>query len=59
MESEFVKQNLVRSTTIYLIDKKWSEEYTKFLKSYKIASMPPIDNEKLLNDKGELLTNLR
>jgi len=25
MESEFVKQNLVRSNVIYLIDKSWSE----------------------------------
>jgi hypothetical protein len=25
MESEFVRQNLVRSNVIYLIDKSWSE----------------------------------
>lgn len=44
MESEFVRQNLTRSTLIYLIDKKWSEEYTKFLKSQKVTTMGPIDN---------------
>lgn len=59
MESEFVRQNLVRSSTIYLIDKTWSEDYTKFLKSQKITSMPPIDNERLMDGKGELKLNVR
>lgn len=52
MESEFVKQNLARSNVIYLIDKKWSEEYTRFLNNQKVASMPPIDNSRLLDAKG-------
>ena len=59
MESEFVRQNLVRSSTIYLIDKAWSEEYTKFLRSQKMTSMPPINNEKLLDTKGELKLNAK
>lgn len=59
MESEFVRQNLVRSSTIYLIDKAWSEDYTKFLKFQKITTMPPINNESLMDAKGELKINVK
>lgn len=36
MEAEFVKQNLTKSKVIFLVEKKWSEEYTKFLKDHKV-----------------------
>lgn len=49
----------MRSHIIYLIDKKWSEEYTKFLKTQNMTSMPTIDNSKLLDGEGELKINLR
>ena len=47
-----MRQNLIRSNVIYLIDKKWSEEYTKFLKSQKVTTMGPINNERLMDTKN-------
>lgn len=54
-----MKHNLVRESTIFLIERKWSELYTTFLKSNNVTSMPPINNSSLLDDQGQLKTGLK
>lgn len=44
---------------IYLVEKQWSEEYTKFLKDPKIKGIRPVNNKELLDDKGRLKSDIK
>jgi hypothetical protein len=44
---------------IYLVEKQWSEEYTKFLKDPKIKAIRPVNNKELLDDKGRLKSDIK
>lgn len=49
MEAEFVRQNLMKSETVYLVEKAWSEEYTVFLKNIDQKEIRPINNSRMLD----------
>ena len=42
-----------------MVDKKWSEEYTNFLKHHHINEISPINNERLLDSKNKLRPNIK
>lgn len=59
MEREFVKNNLGRSSIIYLVEKQWSEEYTAFLNNQAQEELRSINNLKLTDSKGLLRQDLK
>lgn len=59
MESEFIRQNLSKSAVVYLVEKEWSELYTAFLKNIGVKELRAINNDKLLDNKNNLRTDLK
>jgi hypothetical protein len=61
MESEFIKQNLsrVKTATVFLIEKEWSELYTAYLKTIMQKDLRSINNTRLFDTKGVLRTDIR
>jgi hypothetical protein len=61
MESEFIKQNLsrVKTATVFLIEKEWSELYTAYLKTIMQKDLRSINNTRLFDIKGVLRTDIR
>lgn len=61
MESEFIKQNLsrVKTATVFLIEKEWSELYTAYLKTIMQKDLRSINNTRLFDNKGVLRTDIK
>lgn len=59
MESEFIRQNLAKSSVVYLVEKEWSELYTAFLKNLEVRELRSINNSRLLDTRNSLRGDVR
>jgi hypothetical protein len=61
MESEFIKQHLsrIKTATVYLIEKEWSELYTAYLKNINQRELRSINNSKLFDSRNNLRSDIK
>lgn len=61
MESEFIRQNLsrVKTATVYLVEKSWSELYTAYLKNIGQRELRSINNSRLFDSRNALRGDIR
>lgn len=49
----------MKSATVYLIEKEWSEQYTAYLKNITQRELRGINNSKLFDNRNNLRTDIK